>query len=612
MPASGPSQTKSFALRHELLGKNAGPYCAKHQIIKNAVSLEYGYCACHYGAMNTPTPLPPLPDDSDLRRLLRFSTQDGRIRLAGQRMLLMHVAALHALRRELIGSLGMEHARRLLMRAGYAAGEEDALLARQVRPHANLFEAFSVGPQLHMLEGAVQVTPRVFEYDPEQQHFQGVFDWEHSWEAEIHLKDYGLQQHPSCWSLLGYASGYTSGFFQRPVLYKETLCQACGHAHCQIEGRFVQEWPDGEQLMQDYDPSSMVVQLDALQSQIEALRTQYRPTTDDLGPLVGDSRAFQETLALLHQAAPTQVSVLLTGETGVGKERFARALHAMSPRADQPFITVNCAALPVELIESELFGAEKGAYTGAVQSRPGRFERADGGTLLLDELGELPLTAQVKLLRVLQNGEVERLGGTKVRTVNVRIIAATNVDLEQAVRAGTFRQDLLYRLNVYPIHIPPLRDRIDDIPLLADHMLRHYSALHGKRIPGFTPKAYSALRNHHWPGNVRELENLVERGVILTPADSYVQAQALFPQISAPLTDSLQAGGELASTSAQAELNPAGLLDALQAQGTTLEGLEDQLLRAAVERCNGNLSAAARILGLTRPQLSYRLGRQRN
>jgi len=551
--------------------------------------------------------LPPLPSDADLRRLLQFSTEDGRIWLAGQRMLLVHTAALQALRRELMTSLGAEHTRRLLLRAGYASGERDALLARQVRPDAPLFEAFAAGPQLHMLEGAVRVTPRVFDLDEAAGHFHGIFQWDHSWEAEAHQVDFGPQDAPVCWMLLGYASGYTSAFFRRRVLFKEVQCTACGAPHCLIEGRFVHEWPDGEQLARDYDPDSMLVRIDELQSQVEALRTQLQPA-DEQGPLLGRSRAFAGTIELLRKAAPTQVTVLLTGETGVGKERFARALHAMGPRADKPFVAVNCAALPAELIESELFGAEKGAYTGATAARVGRFERAHGGTLMLDELGELPLPAQAKLLRVLQQGEVERLGANQTRKVDVRVVAATNVDLEKAVEEGRFRRDLLYRLNIYPIRIPPLRERADDIPLLAMHLLQKYAAQHGKRLAGFTDRALAAMRAHTWPGNVRELENLIERGVILTTSDDSVDAGTLFPHLVV-LPDASASVSPAGTLEQAPPAQAAQLCDAVLSSGLTLEALEDALIGEAVARAGGNLSAAARTLGLTRPQLSYRLAR---
>jgi DNA-binding NtrC family response regulator len=553
------------------------------------------------------TPLNALPPDADLRRTLQFSSADGRIWLAGQRMLLVHAAAMGALRRELIASIGREQTRRLLMRAGHASGERDAALVRKVRGDAPLMDMFAVGPQLHMLEGAVKVTTESCEMDVAAGRFHGFFRWDHSWEVEAHVRDFGPQDEPVCWMLLGYASGYTSAFMGRPTLFKEVGCAGCGASHCRIEGRVLEEWPDAEAMARDYAADSLIVRLEDLQSQVETLRSTLQPA-DELGPLVGCSKAFEAAVRLLRKAAATQVTVLLTGETGVGKERFARALHAMSARAGKPFIAVNCAALPAELIESELFGAEKGAFTGAGAARPGRFERADGGTLMLDELGELPLTAQAKLLRVLQHGEVERLGATQTRKVDVRVIAATNVDLQAAVASGRFRSDLMYRLNVYPIRIPPLRERADDIEPLAVHLLNRFSALHGKRVPGFTDRALGAMRAYPWPGNVRELENVIERGVILASPDEPVDVHELFPTFSGEPPVIVNDAGELERAA------PAGgpaLYDELLARGMSLDALEDALIHEAVQRADGNLAAAARALGLTRPQLSYRLQRMR-
>lgn len=551
--------------------------------------------------------LPPLPSDADLRRMVHFSAADGRIWLANQRMLLVHAAALGALRGELMRTIGREQTRRLLLRAGYASGERDAALARQVRGSASLFDMFSVGPQLHMLEGAVQVTPERFEADIESGTFHGIFRWDHSWEVETHVRDFGPQEEPVCWMLLGYASGYTSAFMGRPTLFKEVACSACGDAHCRIEGRPLHSWPDAEAMVHDYAADSMIVRLEDLQSQVDTLRSTLQPA-DELGPLIGRSKAFKAAADLLRKAARTQVSVLLTGETGVGKERFARALHAMSTRAAKPFVAVNCAALPGELIESELFGAEKGAYTGSGAARQGRFERADGGTLLLDELGELPLPAQAKLLRVLQHGEIERLGGTQTRKVDVRLIAATNVDLQAAVAAGRFRSDLMYRLNVYPIRIPSLRERVDDIEPLAAHLLQRFAALHGKPMAGFTDRALDAMRGYAWPGNVRELENLIERGVILASAREPVDVHDLFPTLDSAPAITVNAAGRLERGSPDGD--PA-LYDNVMGRGLSLDALEDALIREAVHRAGGNLAAAARALGLTRPQLSYRLQRVR-
>lgn len=541
--------------------------------------------------------------------MVHFSAGDGRIWLAGQRMLLVHAAALGALRRELMGTIGREQTRRLLMRAGYESGERDAVLARQVRGDASVLDMFAVGPQLHMLEGAAQVTPEICEIDIAAGKFKGQFRWDHSWEVETHVRDFGPQTEPVCWMLLGYASGYTSAFMGRPTLFKEIACAGCGDPCCRIEGRVLTEWPDADAMARDYAADSMIVRLEDLQSQVETLRSTLQPA-DELGPLIGRSKAFDAAARLLRKAAATQVTVLLTGETGVGKERFARALHAMSPRAGKPFVAVNCAALPAELIESELFGAEKGAFTGAGAARPGRFERADGGTLMLDELGEMPLTAQAKLLRVLQQGEIERLGGTQTRKVDVRVVAATNVDLQAAVASGRFRSDLMYRLNVYPIRIPPLRERVDDIEPIAVHLLARFCALHGKRVPGFTDRALDAMRSYPWPGNVRELENLIERGVILASPDEPVDVHELFPTLpgQAPAPVTVNADGKLERSTPSG--TPA-LYDDLLARGLSLDELEDALIQEAVERAGGNLAGAARALGLTRPQLSYRLQRVR-
>ncbi|MDH3600927.1 MAG: sigma 54-interacting transcriptional regulator, partial [Candidatus Tectomicrobia bacterium] len=232
--------------------------------------------------------------------------------------------------------------------------------------------------------------------------------------------------------------------------------------------------------------------------------------------ILSHSDAMQQVLHKVEQVAATDATVLILGETGTGKELLARAVHSLSPRHDRPLVKVNCAALPATLIESELFGHEKGAFTGAVSRRTGRFELANGGTIFLDEIGDLPLELQAKLLRVLQEGELERLGDSRTIQVNVRVIAATNRNLEQAVADGSFREDLYYRLNVFPLVVPPLRERIDDIALLASHFVTQYGAKLGKRIERMSQRVMDALQAYAWPGNVRELENIIERAVILT------------------------------------------------------------------------------------------------
>ena len=541
-------------------------------------------------------------------------------------MLLLHAEALGGLRRELMQTIGREHTRRVFMRAGYAAGQRDAALARQVRPNASVIDQFSVGPQLHMLEGAVQVTVETFEMDIDAGHHLCHVRWDHSWEVETHLRDFGPQDQPVCWMLIGYASGYVSAFMGRPVIYRETECCGCGHKHCRIEGRPVDAWPDGEQLARDYDADSMLVRIEDLQSKVESLRSTLAPR-DDSGDWVSLSRGMRRAIDLMRKAAGTQVTVMLTGESGVGKERLARALHALSPRAAQPFVAFNATSVPPELVDVELFGTDRvepaalagqsgatalvqGHYRAAATApagagRPGALELAHSGTLFLDDVAALPLPVQAKLLRCLQQGEVERVGATQPRRIDVRVIASSSVDLDGAVTAGRLRRDLMYRLAVYPIAIPPLRERSADVEALAQAMLRQFTSLHHKRVPGFTDRALDAMRNYAWPGNVRELENLIERGVILATPGAAIDVEDLFTTPPGHATVTINAAGHLERH------DPGGgaFFDEVQRRGLTLDALEDGLIREAVQRASGNLAAAARALGIRRPQLAYRLQR---
>ena len=304
--------------------------------------------------------------------------------------------------------------------------------------------------------------------------------------------------------------------------------------------------------------------------------------------LVARSPKMQEVLATVERVAPTNSTVLLGGESGVGKDMVARAIHEKSRRASGPFLKINSTAIPENLLESELFGFEKGAFTGAVASKPGKFELADKGTLFLDEIGDVPPATQVKLLRVLQEREFERLGGTKTVKVDVRLIAATNRDLREALEQGTFREDLYYRLNVVPIDIAPLRERKEDIPDLVNLFISRFAGESGKVIESITPQAMQILVNYHWPGNVRELQNIVERACALSKG----------PQLDAGdihIDQRPSKGGNGAP----------GFLP----EGMTLEQWEDEMVQEALKRANGNKSQAARLLGLSRNALRYRLSK---
>jgi transcriptional regulator with GAF, ATPase, and Fis domain len=454
----------------------------------------------------------------------------------------------------------------------------------------------------------LHVTPVRLELDRTSGSFYGEFLWENSWEGQWHRHHYGIHSEPVCWTQIGYACGYTSAFMGRPILYKEIECAGMGHPNCRIIGKPVDEWPDAAAHMRFFRPEAIADQLIELQTQVVQLRSTIAGKEKLPGEMIGNSPAFAAACDLLGHAAASQITVLLLGETGVGKEMFARALHDMGTRRERAFVAVNCAAIPNELVESELFGVEKGAYTGALVTRPGRFERADGGSLFLDEIGELPLPTQSKLLRVLQEGEIERLGDHRTRKVNVRIIAATNEDLRQRVKDGRFRSDLYYRLNAYQVQIPPLRERKEDISLLAKRFLEKYCALHAKKLRGFTDKAKRALLTYPWPGNIRELQNMVERGVILAPSGTRIEVDHLFSACAEVRAREfgldMQGGLDLHQGGSTAALCQAVFNGVM-----TLDQLETMLIETAVDKSRGNLSAAARMLGLTRPQLAYRLKR---
>ncbi len=544
--------------------------------------------------------LPDLPALDDIQSLLRFEPEEGRIWLAEERMVLLRSSELQALRKEMIESLGIDRAKGLLIRMGYISGQRDADTARRLRPDSSLFDVFSVGPQSHMVTGQVKVTPLSLELDEDENIFHGVFEWENSFEAEIFLSEYGVSYEPVCWSQIGYASGFTSHFVGRQILFRELGCMGCGEKVCRIEGRPMEEWDDAEEMLRYYRPDRIADQLFTLQSQVTALRDNLT-AEQGFEDLVGCSARFLQVRELLARAADSRVTVLLLGETGVGKDMFAKALHQGSPRRDKPFVAVNCAAIPSDLIEAELFGVEKGAYTGADQSRPGRFERAHGGTLFLDEVGELSPQAQASLLRVLQEGELERVGDTRTRKVDVRLVAATNEDLELAVQEGRFRADLLYRLNVYSVTVPPLRERIDDVPELARHFVDKYSTLHGKLLQGITDRAMTLLREYHWPGNIRELGNIIERGIILSDNGGWIEASQLFPHLALEGETQADAGGSLEQVAEQ-----------LLEQGCELAALERVLIERALERAGGNVTRAARLLGLSRATLDYRLKKRQS
>jgi DNA-binding NtrC family response regulator len=335
---------------------------------------------------------------------------------------------------------------------------------------------------------------------------------------------------------------------------------------------------------------------------VRRLREENRDLREALGEryqfenIVALSAKMQEVLAIVERVAPTNSTVLLGGESGVGKDMIARAIHQHSRRASGPFIKINCTAIPENLLESELFGFEKGAFTGAMTAKPGKFELADKGTIFLDEIGDVPGAIQVKLLRVLQEREFERLGGTKTLKVDVRVIAATNQDLRAALEQGTFREDLYYRLNVVPISIPPLREHKEDIPYLVDHFLARLARESAKPITSITPAAMRLLMDFHWPGNIRELENIIERAVALS-SGTMLDVGDIRLDVG---PGGAVVGPGMSANDASGPFLPPGM---------TLEQYEDEIIKEALRRATGNKSQAERLLGLSRNAFRYRLSK---
>jgi two-component system, NtrC family, response regulator HydG len=540
------------------------------------------------------------PDLGDLTRQLLFTPAEGRIWVHGQRAVLLRARAFAALRRELIERLGFAATREALARIGYDEGTRDAALAREVRPDVRYFDAFAVGPQVHALTGFGWTEVVRLEADPGSGAFLGEFLVHDSAEAAAHLDSFGPASEPACWMQTGYASGFASAFAGRPILMRELECRAMGHTACRVVGRPLDEWKEAAPDTPYYHPEGSV--------------NRYSGAVAGEVDVVGISAGFAATVHLLRKGAPSRATLLFIGETGVGKEVFARLAHRMSPVAGGPFVAVNCAALPEPLIEAELFGVVRGAYTGASASRPGRFERADGGTLFLDEVASLSAPAQAKLLRALQEREIERVGDTRTRAVDVRLMAASNVDLEQAVAGGTLREDLYFRLATFTVRVPPLRERRDDIPLLMEHFRRRFNAHHGRAVPGFTERAVRALLGYAFPGNIRELEHMVERACLLAEPGAPVDLPHLTLHTGAGQAATLalaRSGSLTAQDGAAAPLaEPAArVLDALDGRDNDFGALERTLLELALARAGGNLAAAARALGLTRRQVQLRLAR---
>ncbi|MGZ3407118.1 MAG: sigma 54-interacting transcriptional regulator [Polyangia bacterium] len=487
-------------------------------------------------------------DELDLRELAELPPQGGVLRFSGERVILMDTVALGILRRELIETVGITAARGVLTRFGYAHGWRTAQAMRAQFPWENEREWKVAGGKLHTLQGMVRVEP-VVRPPGEPEPFAEAL-WHESYEAEQHLLQFGRAEEPVCWTLIGFASGYLSYCNGKEIICREERCVGKGDATCHMVGKPREEWggavdEEVAYFQKQCLEAGLTKLTDALKQAEQKLRAKKKQLAehadvDEPAGMVARSEPMQKVLELARRVAHVDSTVLITGESGVGKERVARYIHDESSRATRPFVAINCAAVTETLLESELFGHAKGAFTGATTDRAGLFEAAHGGTLLLDEVGEVPQSMPAKLVRVLQEREVRRVGENKSRPIDVRVLAATNRDLLAAVENGQFRKDLYYRLRVVELRIPPLRERRADILPLARMFLQQAIERARRKMCGISPAAADQLVRYDWPGNVRELENAMERAVALSvgtqiaPDDLPEEVRVALPTVYTP------------------------------------------------------------------------------
>lgn len=522
-------------------------------------------------------------DDLSLSELIQFGR--GRINLYGRRLVLHDAGSFAQLRRELIEMIGTHHARCVLTRFGFCWGQADAAAMLRVFDWKDPNEWLKAGPKMHEIAGVSNVEVRRFEADRERGRFDMQVLWKDSIEAEQHVNELGRADDPVCWTQTGYASGYATSWLGTNVYFIECDCRGKGDAECTAIGKDEKSW--GAEIAPylryfsetDHIQEKIALLTEQLARQTEQLIRQskrierYEGIRNEFFTQVHSER-FKQTLELADCVADFDSSVLITGESGTGKEMLARYIHRLSKRAEKIFLAVNCSSLTETLLESELFGHKTGSFTGAVEDRIGLFEQADGGTLLLDEVGDISPAMQAKLLRVLQEKEIMRVGESVPRKIDVRIIAATNRNLPEAVRAERFREDLYYRLGVVEIEIPALRDRTEDIVPLARHFvscLQKELAMPDLRLDA---RCLDYLTAYRWPGNVRELENVLERSAILS-RNATIVPKSLPPSVVAGGVESAVAGSG------------------------TLAELERRHIKAVLGQTRGNRTKAAEILGIS-------------
>ncbi len=533
-------------------------------------------------------------EDLHHKELLELEPEGGMIRFAGQRALLLDAVAMGILRQYLVDNFGLTAARAVLTQFGFAHGWRMATAMQKEFKWANNEQWRRAGSRIHTLGGLFRTQPGI--EDPLSKRGAVLLA---SYEAEQHLLHFGRSDSPVCWTICGLTSGYVSCTTGKEIYVLEDRCLGKGQAACHLLGRTREEWGDerAEELAffdsgrlkecLEVSLSRVMETLRAAEKKIQAHRqVLVRVARDVDAPLgiVAKSPKMRQVVDLAQRVAKVDATVLITGESGVGKERIARLVHDESTRGAGPFIAVNCSAITETLLESEFFGHKRGAFTGADSDRPGMFEAANHGTLLLDEIGDISPGMQVKLLRVLQQREVRRVGENKSRPVDVRILAATNRDLAHGVADGTFRQDFYYRLKVVELYVPPLRDRRDDILPLARVLLADAAVRMERNISGLTPRAADQLLRYEWPGNVRELENGMECAVALARGNR-VDLEDLPEEIR------------------QAFPKPVVNRQTVQ----SLSVVEKEYILAVLELCGGNQTHTAKRLGIGSATLHRKL-----
>ncbi|MBN8611151.1 MAG: sigma-54-dependent Fis family transcriptional regulator [Deltaproteobacteria bacterium] len=534
-------------------------------------------------------------DDLDLKELLEVDADGGVIRFAKQRVLLLDAVAMGLLRNYLIENFGLNAARTVLTRFGFAHGWRMAEALRTEFTWDTDLDWKRAGTRLHALQGLFRIEPG--SSGPLAK--EGV-TLVSSYEAEQHLLHFGRSDFPVCWTLCGLTSGYLSRCAGEEIFVLEDRCVGRGDAACHFVGRTREAWGNERQdELRFFEAKRLKESLDvSLQRVTETLKTAERklrerkralvrvaPDLDDSFGVIRESASMRQLVDLACRVAKVDSTLLITGESGSGKELIARLVHDQSSRASGPFIAVNCGAITETLLESELFGHVRGAFTGATQDRPGLFEAANSGTLLLDEVGEVSPGMQVKLLRALQEREVRRVGENKTRSFDVRVLAATNRDLVEGVASGVFRQDLYYRLKVVELRVPALRDRRDDILPIARVLLAEASLRMKRKITGLSPSTADQLLRYDWPGNVRELANAMEHAVALART-ARVELEDLPEEVrhAAPRPTTTTSGGVRA-----------------------LEDVERDYILAALDLNAGNQTQTAAQLGIASATLYRKL-----